>query len=69
MTKYLLTLAAVLLSASAIHADNPDKEKYPPTVYMVANAHFDTQWRWDAKQSIEEFIPNTLYQNFYLFET
>lgn len=69
MTKYLLTLAAVLLSASAIYADNPDKEKYPPTVYMVANAHFDTQWRWDAKQSIEEFIPNTLYQNFYLFET
>lgn len=69
MTRKLIFLAIALLSASALHADNPDKEKYPPTVYMVANAHFDTQWRWDAKQSIGEFIPNTLYQNFYLFET
>ena len=68
MTKYLLTLAVAIFSASAIHADNPDKEKYPPTVYMVSNAHFDTQWRWDVRQSIGEFIPNTLYQNFYLFE-
>ena len=69
MKKSLFLLAFSLLSASAIHADNPDKVKYPPTVYMVANAHFDTQWRWDVRQSIGEFIPNTLYQNFYLFET
>ena len=53
---------------SVLRADNPDKEKYPPTVYMVSNAHFDTQWRWDVRQSIGEFIPNTLHQNFYLFE-
>ena len=51
-----------------INADNPDKEKFPPTVFMVSNSHFDTQWRWDVRQSIGEFIPNTLYQNFYLFE-
>lgn len=69
MTRYLLILLFSLISASAVHADNPDKEKYPPTVYMVPNAHFDTQWRWDVRQSIGEFIPNTLYQNFYLFET
>ncbi|MBR2856344.1 MAG: alpha-mannosidase [Bacteroidales bacterium] len=69
MTKKLIILAFALLSAFAVYADNQDKVKYPPTVYMVANAHFDTQWRWDAKQSIGEFIPNTLYQNFYLFET
>ena len=42
---------------------NPEKQ-----VYMAANAHFDTQWRWNVMQSIGEFLPNTLYQNFALME-
>lgn len=42
---------------------NPEKQ-----VYMAANAHFDTQWRWNVRQSIGEFLPNTLYQNFALME-
>ena len=38
------------------------------TVYVAANAHLDTQWRWTVQQVIEEYLPNTLYQNFKLFE-
>lgn len=39
-----------------------------PTIYMVANAHWDTQWNWDIQRSISEFLPNTLKQNFALME-
>lgn len=38
------------------------------TVYMVSNAHMDTQWNWDIHATIDEYIPNTLVQNFKLFE-
>ena len=39
-----------------------------PTVHMVANAHFDTQWRWTVQTSINEYVHNTLVQNFALLE-
>ena len=54
-------LAAMTLSISNMAAQEP-------TVYMISNAHFDTQWRWDVRQSIGEFLPNTLEQNFQLME-
>ena len=62
MKKYIFTtiLAFVCFAGSA------QEEK--PTVYMVANAHWDTQWNWDIRKSIDEFLPNTLKQNFKLME-
>ena len=36
--------------------------------YMVCNAHLDTQWLWDVKTTIDEYIPRTLFQNIYLME-
>jgi alpha-mannosidase len=44
----------------------PDLTK--PTLFVVAYAHLDTQWRWAYPQTIREFIANTLHQNFALFE-
>lgn len=44
------------------------KDGEKATVYMVANAHWDTQWNWDIQRSINEFLPNTLKQNFALME-
>jgi alpha-mannosidase len=41
----------------------PDK-----TLYMVANAHFDTQWDWDVQTSINQYLKETLEGNFNLFE-
>lgn len=38
------------------------------TVYMVSNAHFDSQWNWDVQQSINVYIRNTLTQNLWLME-
>jgi len=39
-----------------------------PTLYVVGYAHLDTQWRWDYKQTIQEYLPKTLRENFALFE-
>jgi alpha-mannosidase len=39
-----------------------------PTLFVVGYAHLDTQWRWTYFDTIREFIPNTLHDNFALFE-
>jgi len=67
--------AANRLPAQAAHsgdafvkqADRPvdlDKEK---VLYVVGYAHLDTQWRWIYPQVIDEFLANTLHDNFKLF--
>jgi alpha-mannosidase len=62
----ILTLASSGSFLSAQEAA-PDYSKVK-TLHMVATAHFDTQWRWTVQQSIDEFLKNTLQQNFVLFE-
>jgi alpha-mannosidase len=37
------------------------------TVYMVADAHLDTQWDWDVQTTIDQYLKNTLNDNFALF--
>jgi len=39
-----------------------------PTLYNVAYAHLDTEWRWEYPQTIQEFLSKTLRNNFALFE-
>jgi alpha-mannosidase len=67
----LPTLLAVLLasssSVSAQTATQPDLGKQP-TLYVVAYAHLDTQWRWEYPRVINEYIPKTMHDNFALFE-
>src|SRR5206468_5356576 len=38
------------------------------TLYVVATAHLDTQWLWTIQDTIREFVPRTLRDNFALFE-
>jgi alpha-mannosidase len=38
------------------------------TLYMISNAHLDTQWDWDVQTSIDQYVKNTLEGNFNLFE-
>src|SRR5512140_1547111 len=35
---------------------------------VVATAHLDTQWRWTVRDTIDDFLPDTLHGNFTLFE-
>jgi len=38
------------------------------TLYVIANAHLDTQWRWTIQETIARHLPNTLKRNFELFD-
>ena len=37
-------------------------------LYVVANAHLDTQWNWTIQKTIQEYIKNTLVWNFEHFK-
>jgi alpha-mannosidase len=39
-----------------------------PTLYVVGYAHLDTEWRWEYPQVINEFLRNTLEENFALID-
>jgi len=71
----LLLAAAMLGAASAAGAQQAAKTAPRPTdlsqgntLYLVGYAHLDTQWRWSYPQVIREFIPNTMHNNFRLFD-
>lgn len=36
--------------------------------YIIGYAHLDTQWRWSYIDTIRDYIPKTLHDNFALFE-
>jgi alpha-mannosidase len=38
------------------------------TLYIVGYAHLDTQWRWSYRESIRDYLKDTLRDNFALFE-
>lgn len=64
----LALLPFCVTARSAVQSGVSDSTGFAPQVYMVGYAHFDTQWRWTVQQSIGEFLPNLMYQNFKLFE-
>src|SRR5438477_4540689 len=71
----LIALVVALPAAALSHkSNNADEElslmevKSNDKLYVVGYAHLDTQWRWSYPQVIREFIPNTLFGNFRLFE-
>jgi alpha-mannosidase len=39
-----------------------------PTLYVVAYAHLDTEWRWEYPTVIGQYIPDTLRRNFALID-
>jgi alpha-mannosidase len=57
----------LLASAGAQSDEKPDLSKQP-TLYVVGYAHLDTEWRWEYPQVINEYLRNTLEDNFKLFD-
>ncbi len=39
-----------------------------PTLYVIAYAHLDTEWRWDYVTTIKQYLPDTMRLNFDWFE-
>jgi len=62
-----LTLAASPSVFLAQQTEKPDLTSQP-TLYVVGYAHLDTEWRWEYPQVIDEYIRNTMEDNFKLFE-
>lgn len=67
---FLLTCVSLFVTVGA-QAQNVKPGEFAPgtfKAYMVCDAHLDTQWLWDVKTSIDEYLPRTLFQNIYLME-
>lgn len=60
----LLNFCGVL---QAQKSEKPDLSK-DPTLYVVGYAHLDTEWRWEYPQVINEYLRNTLHDNFALID-
>lgn len=55
-------------SVFAITAYTGGRDASDKELYMISNAHFDTQWDWDVQTSIDQYVKNTLEGNFNLFD-
>lgn len=55
-------------SIFAVSAYMGGERKSDNELYMISNAHFDTQWDWDVQTSIDQYVKNTLEGNFNLFD-
>lgn len=55
---YIMLLTLAGLSASA-------QEK---TYFLISDTHLDTQWNWDVKTTIKEYVYNTMTQNMALMD-
>ncbi|MFQ5410876.1 MAG: glycoside hydrolase family 38 C-terminal domain-containing protein, partial [Phycisphaerae bacterium] len=58
-----------MFSAAPSYAEMPKYDlSRDKVLYCVGYAHLDTQWRWDFCKTIDQFILDTLDQNFERFE-
>src|SRR5437762_9559662 len=61
------SLTLVVARGQMVKPADPDLTQ-EPTLYVVAYAHLDTEWRWEYPQVIREYLPKTMRNNFALFE-
>ncbi len=63
----IIVLCPVLLTAQP----ETRRESYNMSekiLYTIGYSHLDTEWNWDYPTTINEYIPNTMTENFHLFE-
>ena len=66
--RFIGIVLALFLAGSPSDTSAQDSgKKYK--VYMVSNSHLDTQWRWDVKATIDDYLYNTAVQNLALSST
>lgn len=63
----IILLASMLFCSGGAFAQNAEQEKQAK-VYVVADAHLDTQWNWDIQTTIKEYVWNTLSRNLFLLK-
>ena len=60
--KLLLASVCFIMGAGGLSAQQTEQQK-EHTVYMVSDAHLDSQWNWDVRTTIDEYVYKTLVQN------
>ena len=57
-----LTAVLLLCGAAFCHAED-DK-----TLFFISDSHLDTQWNWDVKTTVSQYVKNTLVDNMKLMD-
>ena len=50
-------LLAGALALGALHSTAQDSK---PTLFLISNSHLDTQWNWDVKTTINDYVHKTM---------
>lgn len=58
----------MVASATSLVSDATASDRRPLLI-VAATVHLDTQWRWTIQDTIAEFLPRTLSENFALFDS
>ncbi len=61
MRKKILVFVFCLCQFILVHSQEKN-------LFFLSDSHLDTQWNWDVKTTIDQYILNTMNQNFSLFE-
>jgi alpha-mannosidase len=61
-------LWSALATAQPVEKPEPYRLNRDTVLYTIGYAHLDTEWNWDYPTTIDEYIPNTMTENFRLFE-
>jgi alpha-mannosidase len=65
---FLVAMSPQILKAQSIQKPEPYDISKDRLLYTIGYAHLDTEWNWDYPTTINEYIKNTMVENFYLFE-
>jgi alpha-mannosidase len=65
LTLWIVTISLSLAQPLAKPLYDISKEK---VLYTIGYAHLDTEWNWDYPTTINQYIKNTMEDNFKLFE-
>ena len=58
----------LLASTAALAAATLGAQTNEPTLFFISNTHLDTQWNWDVKTTINEYVRNTMTENMALMD-
>ena len=65
---FLVAMSPQILKAQSIQKPEPYDITKDRLLYTIGYAHLDTEWNWDYPTTINEYIKNTMVENFHLFE-
>lgn len=68
MKKIVSVIFFLMCLFPVVNSQEQSKEEKPYKAYLVSTAHFDNQWNWDIRESIDDYLHRTMVQNFWLFE-